>query len=428
MKPPTRSRPPHAPVSVLVAGIGGFAALHHEVLHALEEEGLCRVLAACDPNAEAFAHVLEKWGFSERGVKVYRGFDEMMAMHGDQADMVSVATPIHCHATMHAECVNRQIACYLEKPPTLDPAEMHFMMQNEERNARFATNVGFNFQFEPARRSLKQRLLAGEFGALREVQFLGLSYRTAAYFSRNQWAGRLYLNDKLVLDSCCGNAVSHHLHNLLHWAGDDGVDSYAAPLQVTAELYRANPIESPDTVFASAVTDRGVHLRIAASHACAEKDLRMERIVASRATIEITYGQEYRVLANGAVIERGCWKKENLLPKNLHHYLLYLLGVHDRSLVHLKDCLPFVQLNALLYMAAPAIHAIPDDGQELMTSPNGKSTYRAVHGLGEAACRFIDHGVFPSAQALAWAGVGGTAQPCNLLHLNQKIRALCGRL
>ena len=51
---------------------------------------------------------------------------------------------------MHKAIVARGLACYLEKPPTLWPDELAQMIATDA-DARFATNVGFNFTIEPAR-------------------------------------------------------------------------------------------------------------------------------------------------------------------------------------------------------------------------------------------------------------------------------------
>jgi hypothetical protein len=41
----------------------------------------------------------------ERGVKLYGGFEEMLAGLAGQADCITIPTPIHLHAPMHRACV-----------------------------------------------------------------------------------------------------------------------------------------------------------------------------------------------------------------------------------------------------------------------------------------------------------------------------------
>jgi len=95
---------------------------------------------------------------------------------------------------------------------------------------------------------LKQRVLAGEFG--RPIQFKGyVSWpRTWKYYGRNAWAGKLKTSDgALVRDSVASNATSHYIQNMLFMLGPSMEES--APLSnVQAECYRANDIESFDTI------------------------------------------------------------------------------------------------------------------------------------------------------------------------------------
>src|SRR5207237_9307357 len=120
------------------------------------------------------------------------------------------------HAEMHAAATARGLPVYLEKPPTLDHVELEAMIRSDAQ-ARKASLVGFNFIIEKARLSLKERLLAGEFGAVRGATLSALWPRPASYFARNNWGGRLLVDGHVVLDSCFGNAMAHFVHNLLFW-------------------------------------------------------------------------------------------------------------------------------------------------------------------------------------------------------------------
>lgn len=58
------------------------------------------------------------------------------------------------------------------------------------------------------RQALKARLLAGEFGRLKQSAMLGSWPRSSAYYGRAEWAGRLMLGGERVLDSPIGNAMA----------------------------------------------------------------------------------------------------------------------------------------------------------------------------------------------------------------------------
>jgi predicted dehydrogenase len=105
----------------------------------------------------------------------------------------------------------------------------------------------------------------------------GLSPRAESYYRRNNWAGRLHVDGRPVLDSPVNNAMAHYLQWLLFIGGASHAESLI-PIQIEAELYRANPIESPDTVNLRLETSRGIDVRCAVSHASNEK-LEMEIVV-----------------------------------------------------------------------------------------------------------------------------------------------------
>jgi hypothetical protein len=109
------------------------------------------------------------------------------ACHGE-LDYVATPTPIRLHAEMHAAITSFGIPAYVEKPPTLDYLELERMIAADSR-ARKSSLVGFNFIVEKTRLALKERLLSGEFGAIRGGTLSGLWPRPSGYFARNGWAG-----------------------------------------------------------------------------------------------------------------------------------------------------------------------------------------------------------------------------------------------
>ncbi|MBL9202915.1 MAG: Gfo/Idh/MocA family oxidoreductase, partial [Opitutaceae bacterium] len=248
--------------------MGGFAGWHHQAIARLEEKGHAKLVCTCDPQAALFAGEQQAWRLAARGVQVFTDYRAMLDACHRELDFVVVPTPIQLHAEMHAATTALGLPVYLEKPPTLDCAELEKMIAADAR-ARKASHVGFNFIVEKPRLALKERLLAGEFGAIRGATLASLWPRPTSYFTRNDWAGRLMMGDRLVLDSCFGNAMAHFVHNLLFWAGGPALFSWAQIAAVRAELYRAHAIEGADTFFVEADTESGITLRFALSHACA---------------------------------------------------------------------------------------------------------------------------------------------------------------
>ena len=266
------------PIRIGIVGMGGFAGWHHNTVAKLEERGQARLICTCDPAAASFAAQQQTWKFNERGVSVFPDYRTMLAACGSQLDLLVVPTPIQLHAEMHRAGVELGLPVYLEKPPTLDYLELEEMIVRD-RSARKSSLVGFNFIIEKARLALKERILAGEFGAVRGATLVALWPRPADYFRRNSWAGRLTMDDRVVLDSCFGNANAPFVHNLLFWVGGPELYSWAQPAAVRAELYRGHAIEGADTFFVEADTTSGVTMRFALSHACTGASTHAETIL-----------------------------------------------------------------------------------------------------------------------------------------------------
>ncbi|HRJ71449.1 MAG TPA: Gfo/Idh/MocA family oxidoreductase [Terrimicrobiaceae bacterium] len=377
------------PLRVAVIGTNGCARSHHEALGVLEAEGHCEVVGTCDPWAcqgVRPAHV-------KPGMAIHPDHRSMLSALAGQADYVVVPTPIHLHGDMHRDVLAAGFACYLEKPPTLDPAELEAMLKVEAAAPR-ASFIGFSHLFRPEYSALKARILGGEFGPLREVELLAMWPRTGAYFQRNSWAGRLRFQDRLILDSCLGNGMAHHVHNCLFWCGADGLWTWGRVESLRAHLYRINRIEAPDSVFLEARSAAGVRLRMALSHACSvsrtEEVLRCER-----ATIRIAYGHDAGIAiepVQGAA-EHIPLREKNGYVENHRWYADYLLGRRERPCTLLSDCRALVELNALTYVSAGGIQSVPP-GRIGVFRRHGDDGLQ-IHGVEEMAVEFLHDGLPP---------------------------------
>ncbi|HWD38632.1 MAG TPA: Gfo/Idh/MocA family oxidoreductase [Fimbriimonas sp.] len=334
---------------VAVAGLGGFAADHHAALARLEEEGLCQVVATCDPNPSLT---------TRSGVERFFDLNSLLDAHVGQLDLLTLPIPVPLHASFHRIAVQAGVACYLEKPPTLWWPELQSMIEVDSQAGK-QTQVGFNFVGDPFRRGLKQRILNGEFGALREVRFCGIWPRDEAYYTRNNWAGKLRVGDQWVVDSCIGNAMAHYVQNLLFWCGRD-LDSVGSMGQVSAWLGRTRPIESFDTAFVEAAMEGGVKLRISATHLQSAAYVDEEVLVFDRTRIVFKRWNE--AVIDGVGFRSDVPDNAAMLRHNLSHYLGYLKGETDHPTTSLNDSKPFVALCDLALVSSGAIHDIRGEG------------------------------------------------------------------
>jgi len=411
------------PLRVATIGMGGFAVSHHNVIHQLEAAGECQLICTCDPNPAAFAQRMLDLDFTGRGVRFYDHYLAMLDECTGGLDLVTIPTPVPLHAEMHRACVERGLAVYLEKPPTLDWRELEEMLVVEQRASRL-TNVGFNYIDDPIRQELKGRILAGEFGAIRKIGLKGIWPRPISYYRRAPWAGRLMMDERLILDSCMGNALAHHVHDALFWAGTGGLFSWAEVRSVNAELYRAHEIEGVDTVFASAVLQGGAVLEIALTHACDGVQMQQEWVVCEKATVHYAMGEEIRILWKDGRVEWSVAENNVWLNDTLPAYFAYVRGLRDRPTTRLEDCRPFVYLCDLVYVAAGKIATVPETYLERSRTPDGTSENVAIRDIRPIVDQFFATGAFPSAQGVPWGSPGGYAGSEDLPVLPEVVRRM----
>jgi len=404
-------------VRMAVAGVGGFAQHHHRAIRRMEREGRAQLVATCDPNIDRLADLKRELDFAGRAVRVEAGFEAMLANGADGLDAVTLPVPIHLHAAMHAACVARGLSCYLEKPPSLDLRELDRMIATD-RAAPRPTFVGFHHLANPALHRLKARILAGEFGRLREVAFLGLAQRPRAYYRRNGWAGCLAVGDRMLLDSPFGNAMSHHLMNLLYLAGTRHEWDFAAPVAARSLLLRGNPIEGPDTVFAEVELAGEVRARLALSHACRHPLRQREILVFDEATIVIDPRQQMTISRHAGIPQTEPF---SIPPLGLA-LDLFVRGIGSpasRPPVRLEDCVGFAELNALLYLGAPQIHSVRSSHIEISEETDAM----VIHGVDAAAEDFVATGRWPGGGWLGEALLAGCAHRDQLPELGPRIAA-----
>jgi predicted dehydrogenase len=374
---------------VAIAGMGGFAIQHHDAVFQLEREGKLRLRATCDPSPERRAS-LPRMQFEARGVEVFDSLETTLNECASELDIMALATPIEFHSAMHQACVAAGVACYLEKPPTLYWGEYQQMLAHEA-SAQSPTFVGFNFQSDPVRLMLRERISRGEFGALKELRFDGSWPRPESYFRRNTWAGKLMVGDYPVMDSVTGNAMAHFMQNMFHWAGVMEGRKVAKLASVESKLWRVNEIESFDTLLSRVITEGGVEIRIAATHGSSEQNHNLETVVCEQATIYYDALGGYTIVREGRATEAGQFLREAFLTRNYQEYLACLSEAREPCNT-LDACASFVLFSGLNLVSAGGIGAL--DYQVGAPSAPGEAIRHSPEFAGMARC-FLREGQFP---------------------------------
>jgi predicted dehydrogenase len=402
--------------------MGGFAGSHHNTVARLEERGIVRLVCACDPRMVDFADERQAWRFAQRGVRVFSDYREMLdACHRD-LDYVATPTPIRMHAETHDAITAHGLPAYVEKPPTLDHGELDRMIAADAR-ARLSSVVGFNFIVEKSRLRLKERLLSGEFGAIRGGTLSALWPRPSGYFARNGWSGRLIIDGHVVLDSCFGNAMAHFVHNMLFWTGTKGLFSWAEIAAVRAELYRAHAIEGADTFFVEADLATGCTLRFALSHACAGASTSSETVICEKAILRYAVGGQVEVSWKDGTSERIPSGPFDGLEENHIEYCRYLRGEVPRPATTLEDSRPLVVLNDLAHVSSGRILPIPARLVSRSRDEKEQKEYLSVAGMAKVVERFLCRGVWPGYEG--WRRDNGeVVTPSDLDRFQPTVRAM----
>jgi predicted dehydrogenase len=251
-----------------LTGLGGFS--HFITERFLDEMGRAahqlegpnaQLCAVADPYRARYRERASQLG--QLGVSVYEDFNEMLA--SAELDAVWMPLPIHLHREYTAQALSAGVAVMCEKPAAGSVQEVDAMIA--DRN-RFASPLGIAFQdlYDPAIRLLKRQLVAGEWGRMRRIHVTCAWPRPESYYARNSWAGRWGDAMGWISDSPASNAMAHFLNLGLFLAGESE-HSTARALEVEAELYRVNAIETFDTCSLRLSLSAGIELVAGFSHA-----------------------------------------------------------------------------------------------------------------------------------------------------------------
>ena len=229
------------PCKIALIGLGNYAHFYWRALFE-EAQRPISVIAGVDPMALSEGHGLGDL-FRGKGIPLYADLAEQIAK--DPADLYILCSPLHLHATQVQQVLAAGKSVLCEKPAATVVQDVDAMIAADRQASGFCA-IGFQWSFSPAIQELKNDILAGRWGAMRQMKTIIGWPRNHAYYGRNDWAGQIRSTaGQLVLDSPIANATAHFLHNCFYLLGDD-VRSCAAPTTLSAELYRANDITNFD--------------------------------------------------------------------------------------------------------------------------------------------------------------------------------------
>jgi predicted dehydrogenase len=386
-----------APVSLVLVGVGGMGAVHVKALLEKKDEGLFRIAGAVDPQPNRCQQYVE---MRAMGVPCFVRLEDFY--RNRMAELAILSSPIQCHQpqTVFALAKGSHVLC--EKPAAATIQDVREMIGAERASSRFVA-VGYQWSFSSAVQTLKKDVMSGLFGKAKAFKCLYLWPRDEAYYRRNDWAGKKRdAEGAWVLDSPAQNAMAHDLHNMFYLLGKE-TDSSARPVEVEAELYRANAIENFDTAAARVRTDEGVEILFIVSHVSSEDRGPVVRFEFEKAVVRCdsrTSGL-WAELADGKRKDYGVPDAE---PMN--KLWQSIAGVRDgtRPLCGLEAaaaqtlCMNGMQdsVPEICDFPAALVRAVEAEGKRRMV----------VEGLDETLAACYEAGRLPSEMGVAWSAKG----------------------
>lgn len=386
-------------VSIVLVGMGGYGNIYlKELLHGSNENAYLQGVVDVSPERSNFHQEIV-----ERNIPIFHSLEEFYQVH--TADLAIISTPIQFHK--HQSCLAMEHGSHVlcEKPATADPQQLQEMIETRDRtNKKLA--IGFNWSFTDTVQQLKQDILDGKFGRALRMKSLVLWPRTADYYNRSSWAGKQFSPDgERIFDSVANNATAHFLHHLFYLAGDS-METSAEIEQLSAELYRANPIETFDTCAVKIQTTNQIEIIYLASHAVMEEHRPTYTLEFEQATI--SYQPEG---TNGEI--QVTWKDGTMSsyedPERNH---LSKLGV---MITAIQDGTDQIRCGAeaarthveAIYAMHESVPEIPKFPEELIHY-HQQQRLTTVEGLEKLLTLCYQEGKLPHELGAAWSSAGAT--------------------
>lgn len=381
-------------MKIAIIGINGYGVTHLQQALELQQEGKVKLEAVSDLKIESEVEA----ELSSLGTRMYSDYKEMLAVERS-VDLVIVSTPIHLHATMGVDVMEAGFDLLLEKPPAALIQDVDRLIEANERTGKLCI-VNFSFVSLSAFQKMNDWIVSGKIGKVKAVKGLGLWQRTEKYYNRTPWAGKLKVNGHYVLDGTIMNPFSHQLNLLMRMASLPALGG--VPVEVQAELYRANDIEGEDISSIRVKMSSGVPVYFTAT-TCATAPY-----IQQRAVIEGTEGSIAFGFNGGPIILKSGEEEvrfEDTIPiqgGNLLNYLQLKRGEVEEVNSSLSSTRMFLQVANGAFESAGG--TVPVPAEFVSKVKNGADLdCTCVPGLEEKLLEAYEHRKLLSELEIPWA-------------------------
>jgi predicted dehydrogenase len=171
------------PIRIGVVGMGSAGSMHARVLAEGRVPGATLAAVVCRPERLASASYLS------RTIRHFDSLSGLLAETPHCCDAVIVATPHKLHPEQTIAALSAGLHVLSEKPAGVSTREARAMTEAAERSGRIYS-LNFNRRTVPLYQEIRRRVIAGEIGDLRRVNWTSTAWlRVQAYYDSSPWRG-----------------------------------------------------------------------------------------------------------------------------------------------------------------------------------------------------------------------------------------------
>lgn len=224
-------------ISVGLIGCGSIALKHIRAIAASRD--FLVVTFLCDPCKERAQRIKEECArLTDYGGGISICRDYRVMLDKGKPDFVSILTENGMHYAIAVDCMRAGMNVLVEKPLALSTAEVDDLISlSKLKDTKLG--VVHQYRFNPLVRTLKDRIVKGDFGTLYYGTASVRWNRNARYYKEAAWRGTEDKDGGVLMNQCIHNI------DLLQWLLGERVSEVFSYKQNYSHPY----IETEDTVF-----------------------------------------------------------------------------------------------------------------------------------------------------------------------------------
>ncbi|MBN2090685.1 Gfo/Idh/MocA family oxidoreductase [candidate division KSB1 bacterium] len=246
-----------------IVGINNYAQKYIKIIEKLRKEGFANLFCVVVRDRDKNPKVVRE--LDDRGIVVYSSLDKMLSYCQTKVDIVALPVASKDHAELAGVCLEAGYDVILERPAAITIQDVNRLLEIQKKTDRYCI-VSNEFLYSSSINLICNEIGSGRLGKIKRIRTLCASPMGTDFFSRNNWAGKLYTNNQWNLDGPATNYCAEVLQNALFLI-ESVCGRQVTIKSVEGELYRSNEISSYDTASIRVIMDDESEIFFAASYA-----------------------------------------------------------------------------------------------------------------------------------------------------------------